>query len=125
MENDNSLRWQKLLWAVVAIFGLIMITYFRYTGSQNIISFSIFPYFVWPYVVALSAVIIFLRLLKLLVSRTAFSYILIGTINVSLGLVGEYLIMKSSEQLTFSIRSMFLGNILVGTLVFWDVFRKQ
>ena len=125
MENENNLRWQKLLWAVVVIFGLTMITYIRYTNSQNIISFSIFPYFLWPYVVALSAIIILLRLLKVLVSKTAFTYILVGTINTSLGLIGEYLVIKSSELLSFGIRTMFLANLVIGSLVFWDVFRKH
>lgn len=122
MGSENSLRWQKVLWAVVIIFALALTMDLRY-NAHSIIAFSAFPYFIWPYVIALSMIVILLRLVGV-VSKESFIYILIGTLNLTTGIIGEILLIRSSEELTLAIRSMFLVNLLAGVLIFWDVFRK-
>src|SRR5258706_9074602 len=112
MVKEDSLRWQKILWSVVIIFALTLLAYIKYVRSNGIISFGIFPYFIWPYVIVPSIVTMLLRLPRMGLTRKSFIYIFIGTVNVYIGAVGLYLVVRSDTSMSFSIHAMFCINIL-------------
>lgn len=122
MGTGRSLRWQKLLWAFVVLFALTLFLYMRYARGQNIIAFSILPYFVWPYAAVLTIIVVIFRVVRKVISKEAFLYILMGGLNLCLGIIGEYLVIISKEYLPLGIRVMFLANILTAAIIFLDVF---
>lgn len=125
MAKDNDLRWQKILWSVVIIFALTLAAYIRYSRYNNIISFWIYPYFIWPYVFIPSIIILILRFFRISIFQESFIYIFIGTLNFCIGVTGAYLIAKGDEKLSLLIHSMFYLNILLGSIIFMDVFKKR
>ena len=125
MEKESNLNWQKILWSIVIIFALTLAAYIRYNKSNNIISFWIYPYFIWPYVIVASTLILVLRLFRIAISQESFLYIFIGILNFGIGVTGSYLIAKSDAKVSLLIHSMFYVSILLSVFIFMDVFKKK
>lgn len=124
MPNKNNFKWQNFLWSIVIIFGLTLFAYTRFTKSNSIIGFDIYPYALSPYVAAGSLIIILLRILRV-ISNESFLYIFIATLNIYLGTLGAYLDASSEAPVSLLIHTMFYLNILLAIFIFFDVFRKK
>ena len=125
MSNDSNLRWLKILWSLVIIFAITLFAYLRYTHTYHVINFSIFRYFIWPYAILLSVIVLILRLFKLGISQASFMYILIGTMNFCIGLVGAYIVAASDSPVGISNHAIFYANLFIAIIIFVDVFRKR
>ncbi len=125
MSNDRNLRWQKILWSVVIIFAISLFLYLRYNQTYHVIKFSIFPYFIWPYLAALSSIVIVLRIIRLGISRESFIYILIGTTNFYIGGIGSYILATSDAPLSWGIHAMFYSSLLAAIIVLSDTFGRS
>src|SRR5216684_3275054 len=99
MSIEKNLNWQKIIWASVVIFGLVLLAYIKYQKSQDEIGFDFYPYVIWPYIIGMSIMIILLRLSRV-IRNTAFVYILIGLLNATIGVVGIYLDLTSQVKMS-------------------------
>lgn len=124
MAEENSFRWQNFLWSVVTLFALTLFAYIQYSRSNNLISFGIFAYFVWPYLISLTVLILILRYFNV-IYQGSFFYIFIGTTNIYIGGAGLYLIATSDVRLSFFIHGMFYLNILFATFTLFDIFGSK
>jgi hypothetical protein len=119
MENIGL----KLLWSFVIIFALSLLAYVRYDSSSTIISFSIYPALVSPYVAALGILAFLLRIAKF-VSEDAFICVLGALSGAYIGLVGLYIEMISQRPIALVI-FMFLANLILSAILFFPVFRNK
>jgi len=117
--------WQKVLWSLVIIFAVTLSAYIRYRQSNNIISFGIFTYYVWPYVSIPSIILVLLRLSTKNLSIVSFIYLFAGTANACLGIAGVYMLFTSDSRMDLFIHGMFFSNILLAVYVFYDAVRKH
>jgi len=124
MEEKNFI-WQKILWSVVFIFASVLLAYVNYRRSNSIISFGVFPYYIWPYVTVPSIVLILLRLTKRGISRSSFIFLFAGTANAFIGSTGVYSVSMSDTQLGIPIHAMFYLNLLLAVFIFFGAFRNK
>ena len=125
MLMPNSLKWQKLLWSFVIIFAMTFYLYWRYSKSESILGFSIYPYLAWPMIIFGSAIVLILRIFRISRSKESFIYIFTGAINAFIGTIGTYLNFTSLQKIDYYVYLMFILNILLAIFIFWDAFVKE
>jgi len=118
----ESLRWPKLLWAVVLV-GLV-VAWMNYVDYRSTAKFGmvIWLYLIWPVCIALAVLLFLFRSLRW-VGRESFMNILFGVINATVGGWGLLIGFESGkrQQIYFSV-GLFLWNIIIAVIVGMDVF---
>jgi len=124
MKNTRSLKWQKILWSVVIVFALTLVAYIKYSKSDSIIAFGIYPYVLEPYVIISSLAIALFRIFRI-ISNESFLYIFAATVSVYIGSMGVYLNSTGETKMNIIIQGLFCLNILMAIFIFFDVFKKR
>ena len=116
MPTKRDLFWLKLLWSVVVIFAVTLFAYIRYTHSDGIIGFDIYPYIFSPYVIG-GAIIIFILGMAHVISENSFYHVLAGASNGYLSLVGAYVVFSSQVKTPHLIDLLFVVNGLIAAII--------
>src|SRR5882762_7904264 len=95
--KPESLKWQKILWAVVLVAAIYV--WFSIIIKKSNDEFGSFPYMIigWWTAISTGIIAILLRLIKLIKSNESFIYILVGTFNLLIGLLDIYFLTEGSE----------------------------
>jgi hypothetical protein len=119
------MKWINLLWSIVLL-GLLalILTYL----SSRISDVTIGPSFgygliVWIIICLVSPIILTLRILRVIVDPSSFVYILTGTANLAIGVLGLYFVYPGgyfrNKQIFILILSV---NVLLGLFIYVDAF---
>lgn len=120
------MKWVYLLWSVVLLGGLALL--FSIVSSNSLGKIS--PAFelaviTWIVICIVSPVILILRLLRTIRNASSFIYVLMGTANLAIGIIGLSYIIPAKNALTDSIILLVLFlNVLMGAFVYVDIFIK-
>lgn len=127
--NKDSLKWQKLLWAVVIV-GLVYFFFslnFNSAHSKLGYSFTLFAVFViiWLFSLAVSPIVLILRARRMIKNRESFTYIFVGVANLFLATIGLVEVLRSeTSNLILPIIMLFV-NLLIAVYILYDVFIKE
>src|SRR5258708_24882168 len=117
------MKWLSLLWSIVLLGFLAL--FFAYISSRpptGILSpaFGYVTIF-WIAVCIISPIILTLRLLRIMPSPSSFIYILTGTANLAIGVLGiGYIAPADIVQNNIGTLSVLLLNILIGCFIYID-----
>lgn len=118
------MKWIYLLWSVVCLGALAL--FFAWISSR--VTGKIDPTFAWGAIAwfaisVLSPIIILLRLFRIIQTSISFIYILIGTANFVIGILGLYVVIHgAATMMGNTIIVILLLNILIASFIYIDSF---
>jgi len=123
MSSKKGFFWINILWSIVVIFAVALFAYIRYSQSNGIIGFEIYPYVFSPYVIGATIVIYLLSIARVIKNRS-FLYTLAGTSNAFLAIAGLYLVFTSQVKVLHPIDLFFAANGLIAVFILIKAYRN-
>ena len=121
------MKWVSLLWSVVLLgFLALFFAYISSRPSTSVLSpILLYVTIFWIAVCIVSPIILTLRLLRIILSPASFIYILTGTANLAIGILGIYYI-APADKVGNNMGTLFILslNTITGCFVYIDAFIK-
>ena len=117
------MKWVNLLWSLVIVASCTLFCIWinpRSTGPLGA-GFS-FAVLAWAACILISPVVLLMRILRVMKKADNFVYILLGTANLAIGLLGMYAELHSPPKLDYQVIACITINIIFGCFVFVDTF---
>lgn len=130
MNDIDSLKYQKLLWAFVVIVAVVLFFMWRFYPSKSDLGYGFDLWVLFMIcsvaIILISPIVILLRLTRIIKGRESFGYILIGSLNICLGGYGLFeLIVSHIQHGFYGLLLMRVANLSFASFIFIDTFVKE